>query len=129
MLPLISEKQSQLVIRGWLTIKFVGVETTLIAFFHVLTFGFLLLSIVKLNLILNLHFVFGIHVSMMYACLSVLSMVDEGPWRRAKIRPYWLLCGAVIVDYGGKTRNIGRYFAIVASLKITVYIRHRVAIR
>jgi len=41
--------------------------------------------------------------------ISVLSMADGGPWRRAKILPFWPLYGAFIAAYGRKARNIGRY--------------------
>lgn len=57
-------------------------------------------------------------------------MADGGPWRGAKIPPYQTLCGAIIMDYSGKPRNIERYlplrraqkppriFAIAAHLQI-----------
>lgn len=44
--------------------------------------------------------------------MPVLSKADGGSWRRGKIPPYRPLCGAVIADYGGKTRNCGRYLPL-----------------
>lgn len=49
---------------------------------------------------------------------TVLSMPDDGPWQRVKILPYRLLCGAILADYGGKTRNIGQYLALRRAQKL-----------
>ena len=47
-------------------------------------------------------------------------MADGGPWRRAKIPPYRPLCCTVIVivDYGGKTCNSGRYLPLQQTQKL-----------
>jgi len=37
-----------------------------------------------------------------------LGVVYGGPWQRAKIPPYWPLCGAIVLDYGTPTPHICR---------------------